>query len=30
MEEIRQGKVTFEGFELEGKEDTKKSKKKAD
>jgi DNA-directed RNA polymerase subunit K/omega len=30
MEEIRQGKVTFEGFELEGKEDTKKSKKKSD
>jgi DNA-directed RNA polymerase subunit omega len=30
MEEIRQGKVTFEGLELEGKEDTKKSKKKSD
>ena len=30
MEEIRQGKVTFEGFELEGKEDTKKSKKKSE
>ena len=29
MEEIRQGKVTFEGFELEGKEE-KKSKKKSD
>ena len=30
MEEIRQGKVTFEGFELEGKEDTKKKSKKSD
>ena len=30
MEEIRQGKVTFEGFELEGEKDTKKSKKKSD
>jgi DNA-directed RNA polymerase subunit omega len=29
MEEIRQGKVTFEGLELEGKEE-KKSKKKSD
>ncbi len=28
IEEIRQGKVTFEGLELEGKEETKKSKKK--
>ena len=28
IEEIRQGKVTFEGLELEGKEVTKKSKKK--
>jgi len=28
IEEIRQGKVTFEGLELEGKEETKKAKKK--
>ena len=28
IEEIRQGKVTFEDLELEGKEETKKSKKK--
>ena len=28
IEEIRQGKVTFEGLELEGKEEAKKSKKK--
>jgi len=30
MEEIRQGKVTFEGLELEGKEEGNKSKKKSD
>ena len=30
MEEIRQGKVTFEGLELEGKEEGKKSKKKSE
>jgi hypothetical protein len=30
MEEIRQGKVTFEGLELEGEKEGKKSKKKSD
>jgi hypothetical protein len=31
MEEIRQGKVTFEGLELgDGKEEGKKSKKKSE
>ena len=30
MEEIRQGKVTFEGLEMDGKEEGKKSKKKSE
>jgi DNA-directed RNA polymerase subunit K/omega len=30
MEEIRQGKVTFEGFELEGEKEGKKKSKKSD
>ena len=30
MEEIRQGKVTFEGFELEGEKEGRKSKKKSE
>ena len=29
MEEIRQGKVTFEGLELDGEKEGKKSKKKS-
>ena len=30
MEEIRQGKVTFEGIDIDGKEEGKKSKKNSD